>query len=746
MGGITLKSGEIKWINPSIYALFHQRLYIFVFLSLIAYVGCERLEVQHGIAPVPKNIYDGSELTKTDYLRGKAQYIISDGPKESPSRSWNVQAHTNALEQVSFDLFQQASAGHVQQVGPTLSPNAPGWLRLTQRSGSGIWRPPTESHGRSVSWIEGRGGSIDFPITESDLGLEDLLLWLEPVASHQVVSLFIDEILIKNLPLKSKGRFYRLSLPKTLSAGEHTLRLWFRFTRPAPWGGRTAGAVGPIHFLPRGGKPSAPKKWSGQILVEQQRWGALFAPPPTTWRFYITPPHNARFTAQTYVKSKRGVRFQVEIARDTQSDEVLFSRLISPNRLTPINIDLSPYARRPVRLTLKTIESKKTGDTPPSESGSSSEVAWLNPQVLSLHPPPREFPPVHSVIVWSIAGLRGDLIHTSIKKHKSLSTLNQFVSESMYFPTLWSGGTQSHIGHRNFLKPLNTKKSLPQLIEESGGYVSLISSNDEFPKDLIRLFEEVYIIDAEMREMGGVSLMKQVGKQLKLHPEKPHFIYLSTSELRYPFRGARGFKSDERYKKNKRRLLSRGERLRRQYIQQMKLIDYELSLLLSSIAYQGDIKDTVIVLTGSVGQHLGERTAIEGSGVPEEVEVPAVIWHSNESSMIGRGAHGGNVGGLAATLMSILPHVNTSEWPFESFASHLLSSMPLPLHVERASIGGVQMTRLGGLFMYEPPHKSPTLWQLRGGGDPHRDLSDTHSISLRALRDGISASRFRDGL
>ena len=48
-----------------------------------------------------------------------------------------------SLEQVSYDLYQRAQLGHVHRVGPSISPDAPGWERMT--SGRGDWRPPTRS-------------------------------------------------------------------------------------------------------------------------------------------------------------------------------------------------------------------------------------------------------------------------------------------------------------------------------------------------------------------------------------------------------------------------------------------------------------------------------------------------------------------------------------------------------------------------------------------------------------------------
>ena len=201
-----------------------------------------------------------------------------------------------SLVYTAIDLYRYADRGHLQQVGPMLSPGAPGWGRHANSAQlSGAFRPPQKHQGKVVSWIEGRGGTIYFPISTTESQLEELLIWLQPISSHQVVSIFIDEVLIKNLSLKSKGKYYRLSLPKPLSQGEHSLRLYFRFTRNAPWGGRTPGAIGPLSFVPKGQREQILDQWTGKIIHDHRQMGGLFAPPPCIWRFYLIPPEQAEF-------------------------------------------------------------------------------------------------------------------------------------------------------------------------------------------------------------------------------------------------------------------------------------------------------------------------------------------------------------------------------------------------------------------------------------------------------------------
>ena len=79
----------------------------------------------------------------------------------------------------------------IYSVGPMLSPGAIGWGRHANSAQlSGAFRPPQKHQGKVVSWIDGRGGTIYFPISTTENQLEELLIWLQPVSSHQVVSIF----------------------------------------------------------------------------------------------------------------------------------------------------------------------------------------------------------------------------------------------------------------------------------------------------------------------------------------------------------------------------------------------------------------------------------------------------------------------------------------------------------------------------------------------------------------------------
>ena len=122
--------------------------------------------------------------------------LLNDGPLDAKTQEEVFRSNQFPLIQVTYDLFKEAHRAHVQQVGPTLSPHSPGWSRLVEGKYKGTWQPPTQSKEKWVSWIEGRGGILEFPVSQEKVSLEDLLVWIEPIAPHQVVSVFLDGELV----------------------------------------------------------------------------------------------------------------------------------------------------------------------------------------------------------------------------------------------------------------------------------------------------------------------------------------------------------------------------------------------------------------------------------------------------------------------------------------------------------------------------------------------------------------------
>ena len=665
----------------------------------------------------------------------------------------------DGLSYVSFDLFKLAPAGHVQQIGPTLSPNAPGWNQMIAGQKSSSWRKPTQVGDQWVSWIKGRGGSLDFPITENDQSLEYVFIWIKPVAANQVVSIFLDEVLLENLSLKNHGRYYRLRLPQTLQPGEHRLRFWFRFTRTASWGGRTAGAIGPIHFFPPGVQPSHSQKLYDRLLLNQRRWGALLAPHPTTWRFYLMLPHQSSFKTNLYVKSKDTVRFNLSISTDEMGSRQLWSQVVPHDKITPIEIDLSEYAYQPIRLTLSTqlehLEGQSDEKSQSSEDSQDAPIAWLDPQIISQHPNPKALPPIKSVLIWSLAGLRYDLLQYMLTHSEQYPNMARLLNHSYIIPSIWTQGMHEKGSHRYFLHPPQAKRSLPDILSQNQIYTSIWSAKPSFFDDLARLFDHTRIFDKQpkLTPLHTLSLIKSLGELLFQKPDAAHFMYLVSHELKLPMYQRNGFEIPElsNYKNmmNPNATYKKERNPYHAYLKQSIVVDYLFAQLWSTLYQTQQLQHTAIVIMGSIGQKFKETRSVDGIGMPEEVQVPVCIWYPGNRLTTQVAHHGGNLGSLAATLLETLVHTDPLpdyEWPYESLAPFILNRTPMPLHTEKVVSNGTTITRLGNFFMYERPHQSPVLWHLN---DPHyawQDLSDSRPITLRTLRDGLSVSHLREGL
>ena len=676
-----------------------------------------------------------------------AYRLLNDGPLDHQIQKEVFHSGQFPLVQVTYDLFKEAHRAHVQQIGPTLSPHSPGWSRLVDGKYKGTWQAPTQSNGKWVSWIEGRGGILEFPVSQEKVSLEDLLVWIEPVAPHQVVSVFLDGELVKNLSLRSKPRFYRLTLPHALTPGEHRLRFWFRFTRPAPWGGRTPAALGPLYFLPKGAKPTFPTKWTGHLLIDQAQKGALFAPPPTQWRYYFVVPHQSDFKTEIWVDGDRSLKCSIEIASDGHPNQVIWSRLIPPKTLTPVHLDLRSFARTPIRFTLRTSE---IVDSSTSKS-EFEKVAWLNPRILSPHPNPQEFPEINRVLVWSIAGLRWAPLIKALDLPYQYPALHHLFNQSWLLPSLWSEATVSQKGHEALLNPdHDPNRSLPALLNQSQVDTSLITTEPDFPIPLQNAFNSTTQFQTSDPQFQYTHLMQTVVQRLKVNTKKvKKWVYLSTAELRTPFKGDHEFsvkthplgldiESDQKYS-------FRQNRLYQLYLNQLKWVDFKLSLLLAEMANQNILDQTAIILVGSVGQSLGERKS-KNKLYPEVLEVPALIWHPHKKPRAPhwaiQGGHLGHIGPLIFHLLS-LPE---DQWSYPLIASHLLQGFPLPLNVNRISNSQYNASRLGGFFLHEPIHQDAHLWNLRRSRELQDNLSQDHPITLRAIRDGISSSHLSEGL
>ena len=684
-----------------------------------------------------------------------------------------------AISYTAIDLYKYSDRGHLQQLGPMLYPGAPGWGRHSNSTHlSGTFRQPESYKGKVVSWIEGRGGTIYFPISEGESQLEELLIWLHPIAAHQVVSIFVDEVLIKNLSLQNKGRYYRLKLPKTLEQGEHSLRLYFRFTRPSSWGGRTPGAIGPISFVPKGQREQMIEQWTGEVIHAQRKWGVLFAPSPCTWRFYFIPPIAAKFKTSLYLPPLAPkTRFQVYIATDHMTDRIIFDETLSSSKVNDsisksIILPLDEYVGQPVRLTLKTQKLDQhplAAQKPSLAEKTIPQIGWLTPRIDSMYPKPQELPRLKRLIIWAVDGLKLDtLIHTP-ELMSYVPSLKSLISQGISFSRLWSNQVDQRGGHLILLQPSSTSQSLLQTIKRLGGWTAYIGSTlANQPKLNVRFDSVEYVDPQELDEHPYRGLLMQVQQMSKLgnllherslknqsKSKPPELIYIhspfeTTSKRSSPFPVTKGEKKwlsqFELNKSTHKRWLD--------LFSHLKKIDYSLAQLLSELSLLGLEKDTAILLTGTVG--LPPRLSNPSPrAFMQHIETSAILLHpqlfTKSSYQIDR-AH---LSALSDTLLSTLTSIEDLPEPSVeqrgSLAPYLLKQMPIPLFVDQAQKSAHFIVRMNNYYLFERPLGQPTLWHLSlqdaiKPNPPIKDLSKNSPILLRTMRDGITTSPLFEGL
>lgn len=652
------------------------------------------------------------------------------------------------LEQVSYDLFTSAQSGHIHQIGPTISPNAPGWEYMT-RKGLGQWRKPTlSSSGRWVSHIEGRGGYIDFPITEEDQGLERLSIWLEPATSRQIVSVFLDEELISNMTLHRRPKLYRLKLSKALEAGEHRLRLWFRSSRVAPWGGRTAGAVGPIQFTPKKTPHTAPAQWTGNILVDQQRWGVLYAPPPTSWRFYLTPPTQARLDLGAWVGKGPATHFEVRVARDGEPEKILSQVDLKPSEHQILKVPLADYAQTPIRLTLRAVPfAHQTNDVPlkaPKSKGKMAQaqhmqVGWLSPKITGQHPSPKTLSSVKNIVLWAIDGLNQDVLTLIQTRAEELPTLSRFLTQSYQLPSLWSGTTEASSAHDVLLFP-DQEQSLTKLLHQHGILSSLITLDAPLEPKFMSSFDHIYEVTQE-GVAGHIEGIKHLAEYLSLDfkdtsKQARHLIYLTSSELKTNSKIKHGFRLPSLSKEY-------GER---HILNQLALLDYQLMMIVSELSSLQLLDQSMLLLVGVPNPYayVNKKSSLSAAErALRSLEVSALLWHPQHLAP-NFTLHRGHLSALSSTIAQTLMLGEPSTLPYDSLSAHLLNQVQLPPQAQRSMLGPSTVTRLGDFVLYEVLNSSPSLKSTHQ--EKNQELSSTHPITLRVLKDALSSARLDEGL
>lgn len=655
------------------------------------------------------------------------------------------------------DLVQQARRAHVRRDGPVLDPAGPGWERVAQLGDRKSWLAPPRGETGRLAWPEGIGTTLAFPVGPEGPALRTGSIYLKAIAPNQRVTLFLDDANLGTVAVPTQGRSVTFSLPEGgLSPGEHRLRLWFRFTRFVGKQ-RTPGGLGPVVLSADARPGEAPKAWTGTLAVDGQPMPALFAGPPSAWTFYVWLPEQAHFTAEA-VAGETAVEFRVVLQGDA-SDPVDVGRLrVEPRTRRTVDLDLSRFARQPVRLVLE------TRATAAGTASAFDAAGWVNPALRMPPLPDVHVPGARNVVVWAIDGLRADRVALGRGGERAATpNLDLLFRAGGAGDDVWSGAATADEGHRRLLRPDPTAPSLPALMTGAGRFSGYFGASAEIDPALVAEFTTQFDLRRTAEAPETRVLLRELGEWIDVRKRTPFFAYVTTTEPRQAGEDAPGYvrlyahrhradaepdetpgPGDEAAPAPSRAELEAEETraalaaLTARYDAQVSAADFWIGQLFALLQSHGVLRDTAVVIVGTTGQVLRLGRSDGPSLTPDVLRVPLVVWHP---SMLGERPHdlmrGGDLGDAAATVLELAAVERPTSWRGRGLTAALLFGAALPPRADAAAVGGQVAARLGDWWLRGSAARGLQLWNLAEDPMARVDLSAVRPIALRLIRDAM---------
>ena len=643
---------------------------------------------------------------------------------------------------VHLDLVAQADRAHVSRSGPLIAPTAPGWRRVTQLADRGPWKPPRRIEERQASWLEGIGGTLHIPVGAEGPDLRHLVFWMRPVGSGQRVSIFVDEVPVTTMRLARGWKRYKLLLPVEggLAPGDHSVRFWFRFTRNVGRGKkrfRTPAAIADLRLLPLGPDVEAPADWVADLEIPGADSGpALLAGPPAAWSFYLMPPVGGRFVARPAVTEGTAVDFVVRLDVDGEAPREV--RINVPGGgVADLDVDLTPYEERPLRLTLET-----RGDTGPL-----GRAGWLHPRITTPGRPHFEVPTVRNIVVVAVDGLRGDRVGLGRSGDRAATpNLDLLAAQGAAAIDVWSGGASAADGHRRLLRPDPEGAATATLVASTGRKTGMLSSSTAISPELAANFSSRLDRRRDGEPEETRIVLRELAAWLYVRKRHPFFLYIASADPRFPIVPSAGYKRVyERARPlqgigREREALRKKRDLFADYDAGVSAADYWLGQVVALLDTHGLTEHTAIVVVGSVGTELREHGGL-GDGhalVPELLQVPLVVWHPALRAERPRPiVEGGDLADVAALVLQLAGAAPPASWPSVDLATSLFRGAPVPPHPSHARHRNHVAARYGDWLLRGPGNRELHLWNLDDDPAAREEISADHPIGLRVLRDSM---------
>ncbi len=661
----------------------------------------------------------------------RAQVDVGVASGADDARTWVVEA----------DLVAEAQRAHVRRHGPILDPRGPGWARVAQVGERDRWLPRRGNEPAGLAWPEGISAVLNFPVGEEGPILKTGSLFAKGIAAGQRVSIFLDERPIGTVPVPMTGRRITFSLPEGgLAPGEHRLRLWFAFTRFVGKR-RTPGALGPVTFSPEAVTEEPPKAWTAQRGEGSEKRGALLAGPPASWTFYLWAPPDARFVADAFNAGPAPVEFVVRVQQDGEPAERLGGMRVEPGGEGHLELPLGRFSGQPLRLVLET-----TGETAPLDT-----AGWLGARVEALQLGVEALPPVRNVVVWTIDGLRSDRVALGrAGEFPATPNLDLLRAEGAAMVDVWSGGASPEDGHRSLIEPWRGAPTLAAVAASRSRFSAYFGTSTGVEPPLTASFTTAQ----DLRRTGEPDetrvILRELDAWLDVRKKNPFFVYLSSAEPRRPHatpapgyqrqyarrREAEAPAVDELEAERAAATVQRHA----EYDAQVTAADYWIGQLVSVLTRRGVLHETAVVVVGTVGQDL-DTTGLRADGAkltPDLLRVPVVVWHPDRIADSARPlSRGGTLVDVAGLVAELLGAGRPEAWRTVPLGHALFDGSAMPLRPASARLGGHQVAGRWGDWWLHSSSRGDVLWNVADAAREPADVSTTHPITLRLLRDGL---------
>ena len=684
--------------------------------------GCDSPEAAPPVAPV-------STLTTSDAAIS-ASTLTGDAAATPSDVTWTTET----------DLGAEALRAHVRREGPVLDPRGPGWARVAQVGDRAQWLPRKPGDTSGLAWPEGISTTLYFPVGEEGAALRSGSVFIKGIAAGQRVSLFLDERPVATVGVPMTGRRVTFSLPEGgLAPGEHRLRLWFAFTRFVGKR-RTPGGIGAVMFSPSATPEEPPREWIGSRGEGASARPVMFAGAPAAWTFSLWAPPEARFVADTANTGSTAVEFAVWAQRDGAAPERLTAVQVAPGNAAPVVVPLGAYSGQPIRLTLQT-----TGAPAPL-----SAAGWVGARIEGVERGTTTLAPVRNLVVWAVDGLRADRVALGrFGEFPATPAMDLLGREGAALTDVWSGGAAPSDGHRSLIEPMPGATTLPALAITRGRFAAYFGTSEGIDPTLTATFTT----SQDLRRTGEPDetrvVLREFDDWLDVRKKNPFFVYLSSAEPRRPHATpAPGYQ--KAYFRRRQFDLppedddaaeAAAERAQRaaDYDAQVTAADYWLSQLVAVLERRGVLRQTAIIVVGTVGQDL-EAPAHKSDSArlsPDVLRVPAIVWHPDHIATTPRAlSSGGSLADLAGLSAELLGAERPSAWRTVPLAHALFDGSPVPLRPAAARLG-TQLTGRWGDWWLDTSVRGVVLWNIASQSRPPADVSSTHPITLRLLRDGL---------